>query len=137
MKQAVAVGIDLAWSPKNTTGVAAADVESDSVCVTSCGLIHTTDEIVGFVAEAWGGGPMTVAIDCPTIVPNETGIRPCEMILQQRFSKSHAGPYPANRRRLGQYNSGTPRGEEVSRALQVRLGAVECGVPPLGTTGST
>lgn len=68
---------------------------------------------------------LTIAIDAPTIVPNDIGQRPCERTLQQMFGKQNAGPYPANRRRLSTCNGGVPRGCELSELFQKDLGAIE------------
>ncbi len=43
---------------------------------------------------------VVIGIDMPTIVPNETGMRPCERELARDFRAFHAGPHPSNRKRF-------------------------------------
>jgi predicted RNase H-like nuclease len=121
--EAWAHGIDLAWSPKNKTGVALARVTEQEVRVVESGRVETDTQIIAW-AEKAGGKPLTIAIDVQTIVPNETGMRPCEKLLQGMFSKQHAGPYPSNRVLLGKQNGGVPRGEVISQRFQTELGAL-------------
>ncbi len=131
--QAWAVGLDLAWSPCNLSGVALARVEPEQVAIEWTGLMRSLDDMVERIAELRHGGgrmPITIAVDAPTIVPNREGARAVERELQRRFGARHAGPYPANRRRLGRYNADRPRGEELVALLRRRLGAAECGLPP-------
>ncbi len=54
-----------------------------------------------------------VAIDAPTLVPNETGRRPAEAECQRLFGRYQAGPHPANRSRY----KGDIRGEIIAREL--------------------
>jgi predicted RNase H-like nuclease len=77
-------------------------------------------------------GPLTVAIDAPTIVPNETGMRPVERLLQRtpEFQRAHAAPYPGNRELLGKHNNGIPRGEELVELLKRVFDFQEGGCPP-------
>jgi predicted RNase H-like nuclease len=83
------VGIDLAWSPRNATGV----VVLDGRRVVASATVVPDDEIVGLVPD----GPVLVAIDAPVVVPNETGRRPCDAAISACFARFHAGAYPANR----------------------------------------
>lgn len=122
-----AVGVDLAWSSRNPTGVALAALTADSVRVVTTECVRTDDEIISIVPT--DGLPVTVAIDAPTVVPNAEGMRDCERRLQTMFGRHHAGPYPSNRRLLGAVNGGTPRGEVISQRLQRERGAIE-GLPP-------
>ena len=127
---ATAIGLDLAWSPRHETGVAAARVTDGCIEVVATGLKRSTDEIVAFVRQH-GEGPVTIAIDAPTVVPNPTGMRECERILHKRFGGNGVAPYPGNRTLLGRANGGRPRGEELVAAL----GAADIGIPPARHTG--
>lgn len=126
---ATAVGIDLAWSPRNLSGVAVAEVFEDQISVRELSLDR---ELTGI--QAMFGSrtpPVTIAIDAPTIVPNASGMRPAERELMRRFGARGAGPYPANRTLLGRPNGGRPRGEELVASLQAKFGAIEVGIPPV------
>ncbi|MDZ7640310.1 MAG: DUF429 domain-containing protein [Bryobacterales bacterium] len=52
--------------------------------------------VADWAIERLGDGPGLVAIDAPTIIRNETGMRPCEREMHRRFGRYHAGCYPAN-----------------------------------------
>jgi predicted RNase H-like nuclease len=79
----------------------------------------TIPEILGSISPHVSSG-LTIAIDAPTIVPNETGMRPVERHLQRgpEFQRAHAAPHPANRQLLGATNGGIPRGSELMDALR-------------------
>lgn len=122
------VGIDLAWSSRNLTGVAIGSIELGEVVVTQTELARDLSSIVDRIASL--PPPVTIAIDAPTIVPNESGMRECERLLQRQFGAFGAGPFPGNRRLLGKCNGGTPRGTELIALLGRTTGALEVGLPP-------
>lgn len=80
----------------------------------------TDDASILTFVEQWDtGGGLLIAIDAPTLVPNETGRRPCEGEVARRFRKFDAGPHPANRRLLSGPD-GVIRGEALVQALETR-----------------
>lgn len=84
------VGVDLAWSPRNTSGVV---VVRDGRVEHSATVVDE-DAIVALVPAS---GPVVVAVDAPVVVPNDTGRRPCDAEVSRCFARFHAGAYPANR----------------------------------------
>jgi predicted RNase H-like nuclease len=116
------VGIDLAWSPRNRTGIAILVGTSRRSNLLAHALVRTDAEIVAFIgAHVPAAAPCLVAIDAPLTVPNTTGRRPCEADLTRDFRARHAGTHPSNRTRLGAWNGGIPRGEGLVLALE-RIG---------------
>ncbi len=111
------IGIDLAWSPRNPSGLAALAPGPRGLRVLACERATDDDAIVAFVARHLGRGTV-IAVDAPLRVPNATGRRPCEALLQARFGRHEAGAHPANRTLLAR--GGVVRGE----ALVARLGAL-------------
>lgn len=100
-KAATFIGIDLAWSARNPSGVA---VVRDEKLVACSGKLGSTDEIFRFVKKHISKkGPAIVGIDAPLRVPNETGSRRCDRELSAEWRRYEAGALPANRRLLGQY----------------------------------
>jgi predicted RNase H-like nuclease len=90
------LGLDLAWKAGNPSGVAALD-ERGHVIDVRWGL-HGDRELLGWIRSHLAcGRNAAIGIDMPTIVPNESGRRPCEGALQAEFHRRHAGPHPANR----------------------------------------
>src|SRR4051812_40794100 len=115
------VGLDLAWSAKNNTGVAV--IEYDLVAGDKTGQLVEWREGIGdnvaildFVREV-APGPAVMAIDAPLAVPNVTGSRPCDQAITRVFAKYQAGTHPANRTNLGRYGipPGDIRGETLAR----------------------
>ncbi|RLC76664.1 MAG: DUF429 domain-containing protein [Chloroflexi bacterium] len=111
------VGIDLAWSYRNTTGVAVLRNEGEKGLLVAWNeRLRRDEEIVSFIEGAVGGSPALIAIDAPLVVPNETGTRPCDRELSRLFRRYEAGAHPANRRKFG----GIVRGEELVQRLSER-----------------
>lgn len=103
------IGIDLAWSEKNRTGLAV--VGEDGRLLESA-TVRTDEEIETWVRAQ--GDVLVAAVDAPLIVPNQTGQRPGENEVQRAFGAYGAGPYPANRSRPW---FDPPRGETLARLL--------------------
>lgn len=113
------IGIDLAWSARNKSGLAVLqwDGQIASLKEGSPALAITNADIVDFVRPLVTSETLIVAVDAPLAVPNETGLRPSERALNTIFGRFHAGAYPSNRKRLEDRNGGTVRGEEIVRLL--------------------
>jgi len=83
------VGLDLAWSSRNPSGVVVLASGEEGVWIPthwSAGL-KDDQELLGFIREAVGMEPALIAIDAPLIVLNETGTRPCDRELSQAYRK--------------------------------------------------
>jgi predicted RNase H-like nuclease len=116
------IGVDLAWSSRNPTGLAALRWTSDLASLVQPlpeALAYTDQEIAAYIAHVAATGSVVVAIDAPLTVPNQTGRRLGEAELNAVFARFHAGAHPANRERLARYNNGTVRGEDVIAQLQI------------------
>jgi predicted RNase H-like nuclease len=123
----VSIGVDLAWSARNPTGLAAIrwDVRNNAQAAELLALgpdepALTDDAIIAYIRQVMqddGRQSVLVAVDAPLSVPNETGRRPGEAQFGAVFARFHAGAHPANRKRLGGYNNGEVRGEVLLRRL--------------------
>jgi len=110
------VGVDLAWSPRNTTGGVILAWDGVVGRPRAWGSALGDDEaILSFIGQGVGRGSALVAIDAPLVVPNERGTRPCDRALSAAYRQHEAAAWPANRARLG-----VVRGE----ALVAHLGAL-------------
>ena len=99
-----AIGVDLAWSPRNPTAVAVASLDGGRWTLTEvAGDLVSNADLADFVDTASGGGPAIVGIDAPLVVPNVAGIRKADAMVNALFRKYHAGVHPANRHSLGRY----------------------------------
>lgn len=105
------LGVDLAWGEKKRTGLAV--LGSDGALLSST-AVRTDDEIAAFVEEH-ASGPVVTAIDAPLVVPNETGQRDCERLLNAEFGRYRAGAHPSNRSRA--WFVPEPRGARLARRL--------------------
>ncbi|HSG79402.1 MAG TPA: DUF429 domain-containing protein [Acidimicrobiia bacterium] len=105
------VGIDLAWSDRNPSAGCALDGAGRIVDETPLG---DDDEILAWIASI---APRVVAVDAPLLVPNETGMRPCEREIQRVYGGRGGGAHPANRALLTR-TSGRIRGEDLARRLE-------------------
>src|SRR5262245_34269322 len=115
------IGIDLAWSSRNPTGLAALRWEGTGATLVEPvpeQPVYADEEIVRYVRKIASRGDVVVALDAPLTVPNWTGRRPGEGELNAVFARFHAGAHPANRRRLAGYNAGSVRGEELIARLE-------------------
>lgn len=110
------IGVDLAWSPRNLSGVAVIQggIQGGTVIHQEC--LSTNQEILSYIQDHAQDNPAIVAIDAPLTVPNQTGSRPGEKELAQVFRSYHAGAHPSNRQRLT--FDGEIRGESLVTHLQ-------------------
>lgn len=110
------VGIDLAWSEKNGTGIAILEGNQNKAKFCCGDILLSDEEIIDYVKDK----NAFIAIDAPLIVPNEEGRREAERVVGALFRKYNAGAHPSNRKRLSQW-SGKIRGEEISNSIHHQL----------------
>ena len=116
------IGVDLAWSSRNSTGLAALQwngVAASLVEPLPETLPYSDQDIAEYIKKIAPRGGVVVAIDAPLTVPNTIGRRPGEAELNAVFARFHAGAHPANRQRLSSYNGGAVRGETLLTHLTV------------------
>jgi predicted RNase H-like nuclease len=90
------LGLDLAWSDRNPSGLAVLDGEGTLLDLRAD--LHSDAEILAWV-RAHLGTCGVLGIDMPTIVNNQTGSRDCEKDVARDFQRFNAAPHPANRGR--------------------------------------
>lgn len=118
----IIVGIDLAWSEKNGTGLCVAEGGR----VIDSGFVRSNVEIQNWLSE-WAGEPLVAAVDAPLIMTNDSGSRACEKIVTKWMGGRHAGAHSSN---LSQPAfSGGPRAERIAKGL-------ECSTDPARGPGS-
>lgn len=111
------VGIDLAWSTKNKSGIAILEGNKNKISLLDVRTLFSNNEIINFIKSKIQNKKAFIAIDAPLIVPNNTGIRNPEIFVGKLFRKYDAGAHPCNRKILSSYN-GRIRGEELSKLLK-------------------
>jgi predicted RNase H-like nuclease len=85
-------GIDFGWMGK-PSGLAILDSRLRLKTLDRISALH---DILAWVDLQIKDGPAIIAIDAPTVVVNETGMRPVEKQMHRHYGKYHAGCYPAN-----------------------------------------
>lgn len=80
------IGIDLAWTTKNETGICVLDDGGNILHLSA--EVYSNDEIIEIIQEFYQH-PTFVAIDAPIVVPNETGSRPAESALARDLIHNH------------------------------------------------
>jgi predicted RNase H-like nuclease len=116
--RAIFLGIDLAWSARNASGLAALSLSDGCAHLAEPLCLARTDaEIIAFVRRYADSVPLIVAIDAPLHVPNATGKRLGDALISKGFGRYGAGAHPANRTLLSKYNGGVLRGEQLIAQL--------------------
>lgn len=107
------VGLDLAWSPRNTSGAVVLDWDGHTGHPMAWDGALTDDRaITEFIGREIGDGPALVAVDAPLVVPNETGSRPCDRAVSSAYGHAEAGARPVSRRSVAHM-----RGEKIVARL--------------------
>ena len=115
-----AVGIDLAWSPRNTSGLAVAERSGRGWRLREVqDALGDNREILAYIEKKVGAGPAIIAIDAPLVVPHRTKGREGDRVVTRVFGPSDAGVYPATQKYMGRY--GAKRIWDLTRDLE-RIG---------------
>jgi predicted RNase H-like nuclease len=90
------LGIDLGWQSQ-PSGLCCLEWQQGSLHLVDLVRLQAIDEILDWV-DRWVGSaqPAIVAVDAPTLIPNQTGMRLPDRLAHQYFGRYHAGCYPAN-----------------------------------------
>lgn len=93
------VGVDLGWQ-SGPTGLCCLHLDKGNLRLVALDRLQTVDEILAWISH-WteGSTSAVVAVDAPTLIPNETGMRSPDRLAHKYFGRYDAGCYPANRGR--------------------------------------
>lgn len=91
------LGIDLGWS-SGASGLCCLELQENRLVLRDLTRRLEIGEILAWV-DQWAPEPESagIAVDAPTLIPNQTGMRLPDRLAHQHFGKYHAGCYPANR----------------------------------------
>jgi len=95
-RSATFLGLDLAWSERNPSGLAVLDARGRLIDARAD--LRGDDAVLAWIRR-WLGPTSVLGIAMPTIVNNAAGVRACERELAVAFRRYDAGPHPANRGR--------------------------------------
>lgn len=90
------LGVDLGWQ-SGASGLCCLQWQHNSLVLADLQLQQDLETIYAWV-EHWSGLAATsvVAVDAPTLIPNQTGMRLPDRLAHKYFGKYDAGCYPAN-----------------------------------------
>ncbi|MBN8561392.1 MAG: DUF429 domain-containing protein [Leptolyngbya sp. UWPOB_LEPTO1] len=88
------LGIDLAWSA-NPSGLCCLEFVNQELVVCDLRRETTIADIFDWL-DRYCPTDGIVAVDAPTLIPNQTGSRVPDRLTHKYFGKYHAGAYPAN-----------------------------------------
>lgn len=85
----------MGWQGK-PTGVARLDWDGVALRLGALDRLSDREAILEWVRKEAGHGDALAAVDAPLVIPNQTGTRRAERLLNQRFRGFDAGCHPAN-----------------------------------------
>ncbi len=118
------IGIDLAWTYKNETGICVINEEGEVEYLDS--KVYSNKDILGIIKDH-SAGVLCIAIDAPLIVENESGSRGAEGALMRAKIHGH---------RLSAFNSnrnyfikvfGDIRGETLRKMIELEFPGIRIG----------
>ena len=91
------IGIDLAWSERNKSGIALIE-KKDVYILTKQEYLGSDEEIIDFILGCKENNGCIISIDAPLIAPNPPSTaRKVDREVSKDFAKYKATTYPANR----------------------------------------
>ncbi|GAB4229025.1 MAG: DUF429 domain-containing protein [Stanieria sp.] len=90
------IGVDLGWS-SGASGLCCLNWENNQLQILDLTCLLETEKILAWL-DRWVAPqePALIAVDAPTIIPNQTGTRLPDKLTHKYFGRYHAGCYPAN-----------------------------------------
>ncbi|WP_158277207.1 DUF429 domain-containing protein [Serinibacter arcticus] len=120
------LGLDLAWSARNASGIAVVDATGRLI---DSATVISDDDVAAWLSPHLADLAV-VAVDAPLVVPNATGSRPVERELTRAYRSADAGTYPSNRTNP---LFDPPRGETLATRFGWRIGTAR---PSLDTSAA-
>ena len=93
------LGIDLGWQ-SGGSGVCCLQCSAAGLELVTLEHFASRADVLAWIdCQVAPDEPALIAVDAPTLIPNETGMRICDRLAHRYFGKYDAGCYPANRDR--------------------------------------
>ena len=90
------IGVDLGWK-SGATGLCCLDWKNRQLQISALTTKREIKEILAWIDDqVTPEEPGLVAVDAPTLIPNQTGMRVPDKLTHHHFGRYHAGCYPAN-----------------------------------------
>jgi predicted RNase H-like nuclease len=89
-------GIDLGWS-SGASGLCCLSWQTDHLVLVDLQIQAEISQVLAWVEAQFSPQEAgVIAVDAPTVIPNQTGMRLCDRLTHRYFGRYHAGSYPAN-----------------------------------------
>src|SRR5699024_12833344 len=116
------IGIDLAWTYKNETGLCVLDASGQVEYLDS--KVYSNKEILDVIKQHYTGH-LTIAIDAPLVVPNEGGSRGAEgEMMRATINGQRLRAFSANRNYLTKV-IGDIRGVTLMHMIQNEISEIK------------
>lgn len=90
------IGVDLGWS-SGASGLCCLEWCDGVLKIRELTTILDLEDILTWIDRLTDINlPAMIAVDAPTIITNQTGMRLCDKLTHKYFGRYHAGCYPAN-----------------------------------------
>jgi predicted RNase H-like nuclease len=90
------LGIDLGWQSQ-PSGLCCLNWQDNTLRLVDLHRLEEISAILTWIdSHAGSEGPVGIAVDAPTLIPNATGMRLPDRLAHKYFGRYHAGCYPAN-----------------------------------------
>lgn len=90
------IGLDFGWTT-GPTGLCCLTFQTESLQIIDITRITEIDNILTWIdTQTPTPEPALIAVDAPTLIFNQTGMRQPDKLAHKHFGKYHAGCYPAN-----------------------------------------
>jgi predicted RNase H-like nuclease len=90
------IGIDLGWTT-GPTGLCSLQFQTQTLQIIDITRITEIENILTWIdTQTPTPEPAIIAVDAPTLIFNQTGMRQPDKLAHKHFGKYHAGCYPAN-----------------------------------------
>lgn len=90
------LGLDLGWTPRDSSGGVVMEATEDGVRVITAESLRSHEDTLRWITRNRGRGSCTIAINAPIIVENLSGARPCDRQLLEHFSRFRIDEYANN-----------------------------------------
>ncbi len=90
------IGVDFGWT-SGASGLCCLILQNNQLKILDLTTILEIDKILAWI-DTWvsADAPAMIAVDAPTIINNQTGMRLPDKLTHKHFGRYHAGCYPAN-----------------------------------------
>ena len=109
------IGIDLAWGEKNSSGFCVLEFKENKLQIVELKLLDSLEDILKAI-QKYSARKISIGVDAPLIINNESGNREIEKEFNKDFAKYKISMLPVNRTILQKYSPNL-RSEELYQKL--------------------